>query len=210
MAFFISFECVHWCYLNSLIWGSREQQVSSGVHTQTPDRTLVANKCPLTLEDLLGVVCYIQAKRQEKLDMYFHWKLNDRGLYLKLKLNDKKGQRSRWREDKGRKKSQIRQSDLKFPFQITNTSMMKLFKICSSSLQQFTKCFLHWEKRTVTEHRQADTYSPRFPCWAWHWCGTTHPTDTQIMNRMLVIRWLSNSNSYIHLSPFLCLHTHLR
>lgn len=51
-----------WSYLDSLIWGARKEQVSSGVDTQAPHRTLVADKRPLTLEDLLGVVCYTQAQ----------------------------------------------------------------------------------------------------------------------------------------------------
>lgn len=63
--------CVCWCYLDRLIRGSREEQVSSGVDTQTPNRSLVANKCPLTLEDLLRVVCYTEAQRRVRLDMYF-------------------------------------------------------------------------------------------------------------------------------------------
>lgn len=29
------------------------------------------------------------------------------------------------------------------------------------------------------EDRQADTHSPRFPCSAWRWCGTTHPMEAE-------------------------------
>lgn len=29
------------------------------------------------------------------------------------------------------------------------------------------------------EDRQADTHSPRFPCSAWRWCGTTHPGEAE-------------------------------
>ena len=59
------------CYLDSLIWGSREEQVSGGVDTQTPDGPLVAHERPLTLEDLLGVVRYTRAQRRVRLDVYF-------------------------------------------------------------------------------------------------------------------------------------------
>lgn len=31
----------------------------------------MSNKCALTLEDLLGVVCYTQAQRRVRLDRYF-------------------------------------------------------------------------------------------------------------------------------------------
>lgn len=58
-------------YLNRLIRRAREEQVSSGVDTETPDGTLVAHKCPLTLEDLLGVVCYTQAERRHRVYLHF-------------------------------------------------------------------------------------------------------------------------------------------
>lgn len=55
-------------YLDGLIGGSREEQVPGGVDTQAPHGTLVADKCPLALEDLLGVVRYTQAQTRVRQD----------------------------------------------------------------------------------------------------------------------------------------------
>lgn len=72
-------------YLNSLVWGSREEQVSRGVDTQTPDWTLVANKRPLTFEDLLGVVRYGEAQTHEGLICSsFETRLNNSSVQIKV------------------------------------------------------------------------------------------------------------------------------
>lgn len=55
-------------YLDGLIGGSGEEQVPGGVDAQAPHGTLVADKCPLALEDLLGVVCYAQAQTWVRQD----------------------------------------------------------------------------------------------------------------------------------------------
>lgn len=55
-------------YLDGLIRGSREEQVSGGVDTKAPNGTLVADECPLALEDLLGVVRYAQAQTRVRQD----------------------------------------------------------------------------------------------------------------------------------------------
>lgn len=63
--------CVCVCvsgYLDGLIRGSREEQVPGGVDAQAPNGTLVADKGPLALEDLLGVVRYAHTQTRVRQD----------------------------------------------------------------------------------------------------------------------------------------------
>lgn len=97
--------------------------------------------------------------------------------------------RSRWREDKGRRKRHRKQSwNLHFrSLGLQWLNHWKLVPVLCNSLPNVSSRERGEDQRSTDS---ADTYSPRFPCWAWHWCGTAHPTETQKMFNIHFLRWL--------------------